>query len=66
MVSEFSPKQERAFNGKKRFLRKLESNMGKNETVPFSYSIHKNNFKKDERAKCETGNHQNPTGAHRQ
>ena len=34
----------------------------KNETGPLSYIIHKNKIKMDERPKCETGNHQNPTG----
>ena len=36
-----------------------------NGTEPLSYNIHKNKFKMDERPKCETGNHQNPRGKHR-
>ena len=47
-------------------LRKLDSNIQKNETVPLSYTIHKNKFKMDERPKCETVNHQNPRGENRQ
>ena len=47
-------------------LEKLDSHMQKNETGPLSYTIHKNKFKMDERPKCETGNHQNPRGEHRQ
>ena len=43
-------------------LRKLDSDMQKNETGPLSYTTHKNKFKMDERPKCQTGNHQNPTG----
>ena len=35
-------------------LAKLDSYMQKNETGPFSYTIHKNKFKMDERLKCET------------
>ena len=45
---------------------KLDSNRQKNETVPLSYTIHKNRFKMDERLKCEKGNHQNPRGEYRQ
>ena len=47
-------------------LGKLDSNMQKNETGPLSYTIHQNKFKMDERPKCETGNHQNLRGEHRQ
>ena len=47
-------------------LGKLDSNMQKNETGPFSYTIHKNKFKMDERPKCETGNHQNLRGEQKQ
>ena len=47
-------------------LGKLDSNMNKNETGPLSYTTHKNKLKMDERPKCETGNHQNPRGEHRQ
>ena len=47
-------------------LRKLDSDMQKNETGPLSYTIHKNKLKMDERPKCELGNHQNPRGEHRQ
>ena len=43
-------------------LGKPDSNMQKNETGPLSYTIHKNKLKMDERPKCETGNHQDPTG----
>ena len=32
-------------------LAELDSNMQKNETGPFSYTIHKNKFKMDERPK---------------
>ena len=42
-------------------LEKLAVDMQKNETGPLSYTIHKNEFKMDERPKCETGgSHQNP------
>ena len=41
-------------------LGKSDSNMQKNKTQPFSYTIHKNKYKMVERPKCETGNHQNP------
>ena len=47
-------------------LGKLDSDMQQNEAGPFSYIIHKNKLKMDERPKCETGNHQNPTGENRQ
>ena len=33
---------------------KLYSYMQKNETIPLSYTKHKNKFKMDERPKCET------------
>ena len=56
-------KRERISNGiKQAVLGKLDSNMQKNEPGPLSYTIYKNKFKMDERPKCETGNHQNPTG----
>ena len=45
-------------------LGKLDSNMQKNETRPFSYTIHKDKLKMDERSKCETRIHQNPRGEH--
>ena len=45
-----------------RVMGKLDNNMQKNETGPLSYTTHKNKFKMDERPKCETGNHHNPTG----
>ena len=45
-------------------LGKLESDMQKNEPGPLAYTIHKNKIKMNERLKCETGNHQNPTGKH--
>ena len=56
---------------KRRFLQqivlgKLDNNMQKNETGPLSYTIHKNEFKMDERPKCEIGKHQNPRGESRQ
>ena len=44
----------------------LESHMQKNETGPFSYTIHKDKLQMDERPRCETGIHQNPRGEHRQ
>ena len=47
-------------------LGKLGRNMQKNETGTFSYSIHKNKLKMDERPKCQIGNHQNPRVEHRQ
>ena len=47
-------------------LGKLDSHMQKNETGPFSYTIHKDKFKMDGRPQCETGIHQNPGGEHRQ
>ena len=36
--------------------------MQKNETRPFSYTIHKDKLKMDERSKCETRFLQNPRG----
>ena len=47
-------------------LGKLDSYVQKNETGPLSYTIHKNKFKMDKIPKCETQNHQNPRGEHRQ
>ena len=47
-------------------LEKLDSDMWKNKTGPFSYTMHKNKFKMGERPKCETRSHQNPRGEHRQ
>ena len=44
---------------------KLDSHMQKNETGPFSYTIHKDKLKMDERSKCETTIHQNPKVEHR-
>ena len=46
-------------------LGKLNGDM-KNETGSLSYTVRKNKFEMDERPKCETGNHQNPRGEHRQ
>ena len=70
MVNESSTRQERITNGKKSLqqmvLGKMDSNMQKNKTGPFSYTIYKNKFKMNERPKCETVNHQNPRGEHRQ
>uniref|UniRef100_A0A8C0N255 Ubiquitin conjugating enzyme E2 E2 n=2 Tax=Canis lupus familiaris TaxID=9615 RepID=A0A8C0N255_CANLF len=43
-------------------LGKLDSHVQKNETRPFSYTIHKDKLKMDERSKCETRIHQNPRG----
>ena len=64
-------KQERMPNGKKTVssahgMGKLDNHMQKNETGPFSYTMHKNKLKMDERPKYETGIHQNPRGGHRQ
>ena len=63
-------KQERIANGKKTVS--LTNGAGrtgqqhqKNETRPFSYTIHKNKLKMDEGPECQTGNHQNPTGESR-
>ena len=39
-------------------LGKLDIHMQKNETGPFSYTIHKDKLKMDERSKCETRFHQ--------
>ena len=36
--------------------------MQKNETRPFSFTIHKDKLKMGERSKCETRIHQNPRG----
>ena len=47
-------------------LGKLDSHMQKNETGPFSYTIHKDKLKMDERPQCDTGIHQNSRGEHRQ
>ena len=38
----------------------------KNETRPFSNTIHKDKLKMDERPQCETGTHQNPRGENSQ
>ena len=46
-------------------LGKLDGHMQKNETGPFSYTIHKNKLQMDERPQCETGIHQNPREEHR-
>ena len=51
---------------KKIVLGKWDNYTLKNETGPVSYTIYKNKFKMDKRPKCEMGNHQNPTGEHRQ
>ena len=40
-------------------LRKLDSNMQKNETGPLSCTIHENKFKMDKRLKYGTVYHQN-------
>ena len=47
-------------------LGKLDSDVQKHEPGPLCYTIHKNKLQMDERSKCETGNHQNPRGEHRQ
>ena len=47
-------------------LGKLDSYIQKNETQPFSYTIHKHKLEIDERPKCETGIPQNPRGEHSQ
>ena len=47
-------------------LGKLDSNMQKNETGPLSYTTQKVNSKWMKDLKCETENHQNPTGENRQ
>ena len=47
-------------------LGKLDGNIHKNEPGPFSYTIHKNKLKMDERPKSKIGNHQNPRGENRQ
>ena len=39
-------------------LGKLDSQVQKNETRPFSYTRHKDKLKMDERSKCETTIHQ--------
>ena len=38
-------------------LRKLDSNLQKNETWPLSHAIHKDKLQMDERLRCETGIH---------
>ena len=45
-------------------LGKLDSHIQKNETKQFSYTIHKETLKMDERSKHETRIHQNPRGEH--
>ena len=40
--------------------------MQNNGTGPFSYTIHKDKLKMDEKPKCETRIFQNPRGEHRQ
>ena len=47
-------------------LRKLDSDMQKNEPEPLPYTIHKNRLKMDERPRCKTGSHQNPGGESKQ
>ena len=65
-------KAEKNVQGKKRqslqqmVLGKLDSHMWKNDTGPFSYTIHKDKLEMDERPQCETGIHQNHRGEHRQ
>ena len=63
MVNLSLTQQERIPNGKKHpqqmVLGKLDSHMQKNETGPFSYTIHKNKLKMDERSEYETEIHQN-------
>ena len=64
-------KEERLSTGKKTVSSingagKLDIHMQKNETGPFSYTIHKDKFKMDERSNCEKVIHQNPRGEHRQ
>ena len=71
MVNSSLTKQKTTSNGKKKVsstngFGKPESNMENNKTGPFSYTIGKNHLKMDERPICETGNHQNPRGEHRQ
>ena len=46
-------------------LGELDSNMQKNESTAFPYTIHKNKLKMDEEPECETGNHKNPRGESR-
>lgn len=46
-------------------LGKLDSHMQKNETGPFSYTIHKHNLKMVGRSKCKTRIHENPRVEHR-
>ena len=65
MANSSLTKQERTSNGKKTAsltngAGELDSNMLKDETRPFSYTIHKNKLKMDEGPECETGNYQNP------
>ena len=45
---------------------KLDSHIQKNETGPFSYTIHKDKLKVDKRLQREAGIYQNPRGEHRQ
>ena len=47
-------------------LGKLDSHVQKNETGPFSYTIHKDKLKMVERSTCEARIHQNPGREHRQ
>lgn len=47
-------------------LGKLDNNLKKNETGPFSYTILKNRPRMDERPKCEIRIHQHPRGESRQ
>ena len=47
-------------------LGKLDGEMQKYEPGPLSYTLYKNKLKRDEKPKCETGNHQNPRGEHSQ
>ena len=41
-------------------LRKQDICIQKDETVPLSYIIHKNQLKMDWRLKCKIGNHKTP------
>ena len=40
--------------------------IGQPHTGPFSYTMHKDKLKIDEKRKCEIGIHQDPRGEHRQ
>ena len=70
-VQKIFDKAEKLHSGKRQplqsmVLEKLDSYVWKNDTQPFSYTIHKDKFEMDKRPQREAGIYQNPIGEHRQ